>query len=255
MKRPNGFPRLGGCWRQALVVLSVVAPLLLLFSKPRIPQPQEYFDFADQRALLGIPNFLDVATNLAFLVVGIAGLTLCLKNRWGGMRPAWIALFVGVASVGLGSGYFHWYPSDDTLVWDRVPMTVGFTGFFVAVLGEYVSVRLGRLLLVPALFLGAASVLYWYGFDDLRLYLWVQGMPLLAIPVVMLLFRSGYSHQGFIVAALGCYGLAKVAEVGDQAIFAFTQRLVSGHSLKHLLAALGCYALVATLKSRRPLGA
>lgn len=61
VKRPNRLPWLGGRWRGFVVALSVVGPLALLFSWPRIPQSQEYYDFADQRAFLGIPNFLDVA--------------------------------------------------------------------------------------------------------------------------------------------------------------------------------------------------
>ena len=40
---------------------------------PRVPQPQSYHDFADPRTLLGIPNFLDVASNLLFVVSGAAG--------------------------------------------------------------------------------------------------------------------------------------------------------------------------------------
>lgn len=237
------------------MMLSVVGPLVLLFSQPPIRQPQEYYNFADQRAFSGIPNFFDVTTNLAFLFVGIAGLRFCLKNRWEGVRPAWIALFVGLASVSLGSGYFHWNPGDDTLVWDRVSLTIGFMGLFVAILGEYVSIRLGKFLLVPALLLGTTSVFYWHWFGDLRFYFWIQFMPLLAIPVVMVLFRSGYSHQGFLIATVGCYVLAKITEIYDREIFIFTQRLFSGHSLKHLLAALGCFALVVMLKRRKLLTA
>jgi len=241
--------------RQLLVVVSVAVPLVLLFSRPPIRQPQEYYEFADRRVFLGIPNFFDVTTNLAFLLVGIAGLRFCFKNHWEGLRAAWITLFVGLASVSFGSSYFHWNPCDDTLVWDRVSLTIGFMGLVVAILGEYVSIRVGRFLLVPALFLGTASVFYWHWLDDLRFYLWIQLMPLLAIPVVMVLFRSGYSHQWFVVAALGCYVLAKITEIYDREIFIFTQRLISGHSLKHLLAALGCFALVVMLKRRQLLNA
>jgi hypothetical protein len=242
-------------WRQALVALSVVGPLLLLLFHPPIPQPQAYYNFADRRTLLGIPNFFDVTTNLGFLLVGVEGLRVCLRHRWGGMRPAWIALFVGLVSVTFGSGYFHWNPRDGTLVWDRVSLTVSFMALFAAILGERLGIRLGKFVLGPALCIGAASVFYWRWFDDLRFYVWIQFMPLLAIPLVITLFRNGHSHQRFLVAALGCYVLAKIAETYDGEIFIFTQRLFSGHSLKHLLAALGCYALVLMLKRRERLNA
>jgi len=48
------------------IAVVVVASLV-----PRIPQPQSYHDFADQRAGLGIPNFGDVASNLLFAVSGV----------------------------------------------------------------------------------------------------------------------------------------------------------------------------------------
>jgi hypothetical protein len=132
-------------------------------------------------------------------------------------------------------------------------MTIGFMGLFVALLGEYVSESLGKALLIPALMVGFASVLYWQQFDDLRFYLYVQMVPLLLIPIVMLLFRATYSHQWLLVLALGFYVLAKVAESFDQQLFALSAQTVSGHSVKHILAALGCFALVAMVAMREPL--
>ena len=124
---------------------------------------------------------------------------------------------------------------------------------FVALLGEYVSKRLGKALLIPALLMGFASVLYWHWFDDLRFYFYIQIAPLLLIPVVMLLFRATHSHLCLLVLALGCYVLAKVAESYDQQIFALSAQTISGHSLKHVLAALGCLALVVMVAVREPL--
>jgi len=235
-------------WRCVLLLLSVFGPLVLLLALPPIRQPQEYYQFADRRALLAIPNFFDVTTNLAFLVVGILGLQSCLKRGPHQMRPAWLTLFLGLISVSAGSAYFHWNPGNDTLVWDRVSLTIGFAALFVALLGEYVSPRLGRWLLLPAVCLGAASVFYWHWSDDLRLYCWIQFMPLLAIPIIMVLFPSPYSHYGFLVAALVCYVAAKFTEVYDRQIFELTGQLFSGHSMKHLLAALGCQFLVVMLQ-------
>ena len=68
-------------------------------------------------------------------------------------------------------------------------------GLFVALIGEYVNPRLGKVLLGPAVLLGLFSVLYWYWSDDLRLYAWVQLLPLLTIPVLMALYRPRYSHH------------------------------------------------------------
>jgi hypothetical protein len=53
--------------------LAAITLLLLLFLPP-IPQPQDYHQFADQRTLLGVPNFWNVVSNLPFVLVGAWGL-------------------------------------------------------------------------------------------------------------------------------------------------------------------------------------
>jgi len=214
-------------------------------------QNPNYHDFADQRVILGVPNFLDVTSNILFLFVGAAGVVFCLAERKGSLRIAWLTFFLGVAIVSVGSAYYHVNPNNDTLVWDRLPMTIGFMGVFAALLGEYASVRLGKSLLLPAVLLGFFSVLYWHWFDDLRLYYWIQLIPLLTVPIVMILFRCRYTHQWILLVALAFYVLAKISEAYDGEVFAFTQNLFSGHTLKHLLAALSCVAVLIMLKLRK----
>ena len=157
-------------WRHFLMVAIVAGSLALMLSQRPFGQDPAYHDFADRRTFLGIPNFFDVTSNLAFLLVGIAGLRISLRNRLDRSRNAWVALFAGVTLVSVGSAYYHWDPSNQTLLWDRLPITIGFMGLFAALLGEYIGERLGMLLLVPALILGFASVVYWHKFDDLRFY-------------------------------------------------------------------------------------
>ncbi len=240
----------GRYWRYALIGAIVFGSLGVMLLQSPIGQDQNYHAFADGRPLLGVPNFGDVASNLAFLIVGLAGLWLCLKKDLGPLRNAWFVMFAGIALVGIASSYYHWMPNDQTLVWDRMSLTVGFMGLFIALLGEYIGERL-RILLIPAVILGVSSVLYWHRFDDLRLYIWVQMVPLLIVPFIMLLFRPRYSHQWLILCGAVLYGLAKLAELGDKAVFAATSENVSGHTLKHLLAGAGCLAILAALKWRR----
>ncbi len=95
-------------------------------------------------------------------------------------------------------------------------------------------------------------MLYWHWFDDLRFYYWIQLIPLLTVPAVMALFRPRYSHQWLLLLALACYVLAKISEAYDREVFAFSRSLFSGHSLKHLLAASGCFSVLVMLKTRRP---
>ena len=243
---------LGSGWRPVLLCAVFLAPLVVMLSMQRIVQDQSYHNFADQRSFLGIPNFGDVVSNLGFVIVGIAGLWVCFTRHVGRLGSAWIVMFSGLALVGVASGYYHWYRTDYSLAWDRMSLTVGFMGMFVALLGEYVSERLG-VLLVPAVLAGVGTVLYWNWFDDLRLYYWIQAAPLLVIPLLMLLYRPSYSHQWLILSGVVWYGLAKLAELGDRPIFAATGELISGHTIKHLLAAVGSGFVLWALSKREPI--
>jgi len=232
-----------------LLVFVAFGGVMLL---PPIPQDPAYHDFADRRGLLGIPDFLNVATNLAFLAVGIAGIVLCTRRHEGiEARWAWLACFVGVALACFGSGYYHMNPNNDTLVWDRLPMSIGFMALSVAVLAEHVNPRLEKYLLAPAIIFGIASVIYWHYTDDLRLYVLVQFLPLLLVPVILLLFESRYTHRSLLVLALAIYVISKLAEHFDAAVFAATGDAVSGHSLKHLLAAAALFVVYWMLRRRQ----
>lgn len=239
-------------WRHIAIGLLAAGSLAALLFQQPFGQDQNYHNFADSRALFGIPNFGDVASNLMFLIAGVAGLWVCLTKALGRLRSAWIVMFAGIALVGVASSYYHWSPNDYTLVWDRMSLTVGFMGLFIAILGEYVSERF-RILLMPAVIVGVGSVLYWNWFQDLRIYYWIQLVPLLLLPFVMLLFPARYSHQWLLLAGAIWYGLAKLTELGDKVVFAATQGMISGHTIKHIFAGIGCISIMMMLQKRRPL--
>jgi hypothetical protein len=234
--------------------LFVIAVILLgaCFWLEPIPQSQEYHNFADQRALAGIPNIADVLSNIPFILVGWLGLAYCRKARLLDATRSWKLFFIGVALVGPGSAYYHLAPNDATLVWDRLPMTVAFMALFAALMTEYIDSRIERWLLIPLVGFGAASVLYWYVFDDLRLYFWVQLLPLVSILYLMIVYRRRNDHQLFLWASLILYGLAKTTELLDSAMFSITNEILSGHTLKHLLAALATYCILLMLRKQRP---
>src|SRR5262249_49916016 len=91
------------------------------------------------------------------------------------------------------------------------------------------------------------------GAGDLRLYAFVQFYPLVTIPLMLYLFPARYTRSGDVMVALAWYVLAKVLETGpvDQGIFGMGH-VVSGHTLKHLAAALGAYWLFRMMRYRRP---
>jgi hypothetical protein len=243
-----------------------IVALASVFVLPPIPQNQSYHTFADDRTLFGVPNFLNVASNLPFLLVGLLGLRLLLRRdviRPGGPirdaaeRMPLLVLFVGVSLTAFGSAYYHLAPDNDRLVWDRLPMTVAFMGFFASMIGERISVRAGTWLLWPLVWLGFASVYNWamgerHDAGDLRLYAFVQFYPLVAIPVMMYLFPARYTRASDVIIALAWYLLAKVLEAGpvDHGVYRMLG-VVSGHTLKHLSAALGAYWLFRMVRDRR----
>lgn len=246
--------------RAGLFALVTVIVVVWAALRPRFGQDPSYHSFADTRLLLGVPNAFDVLSNLAFAAVGIAAL-LFLRGRPDAFvdrreRLPWLVLFVGVALTGVGSAWYHLAPDDARLVWDRLPMTLGFMGLFAALLAERVSVRMGLVLLPALLAAGLTSVVYWYvtetaGRGDLRPYYLVQFYPLLAIPLLLAVFPPRYTGAANLVVALAFYLAAKVAESYDAAIYGVAG-FVSGHTLKHLLAAVGAWWLLRMLRRRAP---
>jgi len=59
----------------------MVASLATLPLLPPIAQDPSYHQFADQRTLLGIPNFWNVVSNLPFVLVGTMGLWQFGRDR------------------------------------------------------------------------------------------------------------------------------------------------------------------------------
>jgi len=238
--------------RELALVFLMLAPLAIMFvAVPPIPQDPSYHALADHRALLNVPNFFNVVSNLGFLLVGFLGLRLCFgKKGVDGAGRSWTVFFFGTLLVAFGSAYYHWTPNNATLVWDRLPMTIAFMALFAGLIAEYVRPEIERTVLRLAIVVGIVSVGWWHYTDDLRLYAWVQFAPLIAIVYVLIAFPARYTHRSYLVWGLVFYGLAKVAEFADAAIYSATAHVISGHSLKHLLAALAPYFVYVMLKKR-----
>lgn len=224
---------------------------------PPISQVPDYHLFADTKKIFGIPNFFNVVSNLPFLLVG--GLGLWRVNDSPGLLPNlkihYRVFFLGVFLTGIGSAYYHWNPNNTTLVWDRLPMTLGFMGLFSVIVGEHVNERLGKRMLLPAIAIGLFSIAYWHwteslGRGDLRLYALVQFLPLLTIPLMLWLLPSRFDTTRPIWLGLLAYGSSKLFEHFDHEIQAILG-VVGGHPIKHLAAALGTYFLYIAIRQRR----
>ena len=240
--------RSAGTMTGPVVAISLLAAASLfgLLLVPPITQDQSYHQFADQRTLFGIPNFWNVISNLPFIAVGAAGLRRFHHD------PATVVLFLGIFLTGFGSSYYHWNPNDQTLFWDRLPMTLCFMAIFAAAIEERVSARAGAILLWPLLATGVFSLLLWNWTGDLRLYVWVQFFPCLALPLLFVLFPAKYTGTYLWVIAAALYALAKLFEFYDAAIYS-AGSILSGHTLKHFAAAAACFAILRYYQTRRPI--
>ncbi|MCP5144733.1 MAG: ceramidase domain-containing protein [Gammaproteobacteria bacterium] len=231
---------------------TAIVSCVIVFALPFIGQDQHYHQFADARTVWGIPNGLDVISNLPFLLAGGFGLMGCYRQHRMPARSLWLVTFTGISLVALGSAWYHLAPSDATLVWDRLPMTIGFMALLCAIVAEYVSISLGHGALIPALVIGIVSIVYWRVTGDLRLYVWVQFAPLLLAGAALAGFRSRFTHQHLLLLALVFYVVAKLLEACDAAVYVASEQTVSGHTLKHLSAAAACCCLAWMIRRRKP---
>jgi hypothetical protein len=242
-----------------LISLMALAAVIALGIHGPIPQSQSYHAFADSRTIWGIPHFFDVISNLAFVLVGLLGLyeslgskTITIVNE---NRTSYNVFFIGVALLGLGSGYYHLIPGNESLVWDRIPITITIMALVSIVIGEFTAIRLGSILLIPLVAAGILSVLYWSWTEttwhgDLRPYIIVQFLPMIALPVILVCFDSGFTKTNGYWLLLSAYVFAKFFEHFDREIFA-ASGLVSGHTLKHFAAAMGLYILLLSFGRRQ----
>ena len=241
-------------------ILVIIAAMIL----PPVAQPAGYHQFADQRSFFGIPNFNDVISNLAFLLSGGAGLVFLWrvhrnpaqttfqdrKESW----PYWV-LFLNIAAVAFGSIYYHWTPDIDHLLWDRLPIVIAIAALLSATVADRISLTAGLWLLPLLMVLAVFSVLYWYwtelhGRGNLNFYIVMQFYSILLIIWISALFPSRYSHGNGVFQVIAWYALAKAAEILDERIFTWTDDWISGHTLKHLIAAFAAYWIVRVLRKR-----
>ena len=247
--------------RTWLIVGLAVVAMAAAFLLPAMPQPPAYHDFADSRRMLGVANFLDVTSNAAFLLVGVAGIVVALLPRTrlvtGAERLLYVVFFVGMVLTAGGSAYYHLAPDNETLFWDRVPMTISFMALVAAQVAERISLRAGVILLTPMLLVGVGSVVYWReteraGAGNVTPYGILQAFSVLVM-LVMAILPSRYTRANDVYKIFAAYVAAKILEALDWQVLEMAG--VSGHTLKHLAAALAGYLVLKMIALRSPVEA
>lgn len=228
----------------ATVVLAIAAACLV----PPVAQFDHYHAFADQRHLLGLPCALDVLSNLPFALFGAWGL-LRLRNPkfdqpTGAQRPLAALFFAGLVLTAVCSAAYHLRPDDAGLAIDRLGMVSAFAGLMGLATADRISERAGLWTATVVLALGPLSVVAWINHGNLLPWAVLQGGGMLLI-VLLALRKPMAGAWGLPLAAIiTWYVLAKALELGDHMVFDLTQCLVSGHTLKHLAAALAACPVI-----------
>lgn len=243
-------------WIPAAVVAIAAAGLV---AHGPIAQPEAYHAFADRRAWRGVPNAADVLSNLGFAFAGAWAAWVVFRARardaLGAAWPGFALFAVSLVLTAAGSAYYHWAPDNATLVWDRLPIALACAGLLAGWRALTVAPAQPAAVTAALAAMAAASVAWWWftesqGAGDLRPYLVVQAAPLVLVPIWQALARAPRPERMAYAAAIVLYVAAKLAELADGPLLEATG-MASGHTLKHLLAALAAAVLIAAASRRR----
>jgi len=242
--------------REGALALAALLLGVLALAGPALPQAAHYHDFADQRVWGPLPHALDVLSNLPFALWGVAGcwaLARALRLRAvSGAAVGLAALFFAglIVTAGVSAGY-HWQPDDAGLVWDRGGMVLAFAGLLGLAALQAVSCRAGIALAAAVLALGLAAVQRWAVSGNLLPWAVLQGGGMVFVLVAACLRPAQPAPDLPIRWALviALYALSKGLELADQPVFELTGQLVSGHSLKHVVASFSAWPVLLALKA------
>jgi hypothetical protein len=223
----------------AAVTAAVAGVVVAIVAGP-IVRGGEFHRYADDRGWLGIPNAGDVLSNLAFVVVAAwSALQLRLRGARIAPRLAWAAC-AGVAAIGVGSAVYHAAPGDATLVFDWGPIVVTLALITSAVIVDRIGARAGAFAAVVAPLAAAGAVAWWWASGgtaggDMAPYVAIQAVGI-ALPPILAIATPGAIELRDLLCAVAGFALARLlASYDADALDAIG---ISGHSLKHVAAAI-----------------
>ena len=256
---------------ESALLLALAVALLVACFGPAVAQHAHYHVFADQRTGWGVPFAMDVLSNLPFAVAGVWGWVALQRmpsdaipaynpatkpvmapgSGQNSHRPLVALFFAGLIVTSVFSSFYHWQPDNAGLALDRLGMVVAFAGLLGLAVADRISGRAGLATATAVLLLGPLSVAVWATSGNLLPWAVLQGGGMLLI-LLLALFRPICkpipNAWGIpLGAVIAIYALAKVLELADHQVFELTHGLVSGHSLKHVVAALAAWPLMGVM--------
>ena len=259
---------------ESALLLALAIALLVACFGPDVAQHAHYHAFADQRTGWGVPFAMDVLSNLPFAIAGVWGLvglrhvshlaqsSAPLSSHARGeprqqrvVQPALAALFfMGLLVTAVCSSLYHWQPDNAGLAIDRLGMVVAFAGLLGLSVADRISGRAGLATAATVLALGPLSVMVWATSGNLLPWALLQGGGMLLIVLLAACPATCKPIPGAwgipLAAVIALYALAKVLELADHSVFELTHHLVSGHSLKHGVAALAAWPVIRVMHNR-----
>lgn len=204
-----------------------------------------YHEFVDTRNIFGMSRFFDTVSNIGFLFVGVIFIKEILLQNKKDFNLMLIA--VGSILVFFGSSFYHLFPSDARLLWDRLPISMVFAGILSYSLSanNLIIEKYKNKFDISYLMFSIFSVVFWYvgslqQASWLGPYVFVQFGGMITL-VYIAIKGENKDFNKKIYYVLAWYILAKLCEHFDQSIFNITYEMFSGHTLKHLLAAVALY--------------
>ena len=234
---------------ETTLLATVALALAVACLGPHVAQTAHYHAFADQRALWSLPFAMDVLSNLPFAVMGGWGLWRLhgASHHQGVQRQLAGLFFTGLLVTAACSTWYHVRPDDAGLAIDRMGMVLAFAGLLGLAVADRVSGRSGVCFAMAVLGLGPVAVGVWAASANLLPWSMLQGGGMLLV-LVMAARRPLSGAWGVpLGAVIAWYAVAKLLELGDQPVFALTQGVVSGHTLKHVAAALSAWPLISLM--------
>lgn len=227
--------------KKIFILLFLLGLFSLIMYGP-IYQNETYHLFAESRSFLGIPNFGDVVSNLAFVLAGFLVFKHPIKERYVGQTQIKNIFAFFTVLLGVGSAYYHWNPSDNSLFWDRVSMLTGFSVIFLdsCILFEIIPPKLLSRNLVANCALFVATAIYWKVSLSLSPYVLAQFFTMFAFSVLVVINYKKVNCMHLILMMIW-YFSAKLMEDMDHTIFDLSNGVISGHTLKHLAYAYSMY--------------
>ncbi len=229
------------------VVLALLAAAML---GPFVAQPGHLHGFADQRSWWGIACTMDVLSNLPFASWGALGLT-CLAWKRRDMPVAQQAMaglfFAGLVVTAGASSWYHWQADDAGLAIDRLGMALAFAGLLGLAAADRISSRAGLALGLTVLVLGPLSVAIWFASGNVLAWAALQfgGMAIVLWLACMRPVTGALAVRWAWVIMI--YTIAKLFEQADEAVYALSSQLVSGHSIKHVVASFAAMPVIAAM--------